>query len=493
MRPLLELDGVRLVDRNSSHVLPCPPITLGPGEAVVLAGPSGAGKTTVLRLLLGALRPGVEPAAGTVRWDGVPLPAPGTGAARRWRRAHVGHLAQDPAGTLDPLRRIGPAVADGLPPGTPRSVRGRRVTEVLTRLGLPDDAARRLPHQLSGGQAQRAALARAVVGEPRLLLLDEPTSALDEDTADLVAAEIRRHLARGGAAVVVSHDLSWAERSGHRVVELAARDEQVSAGPAPLPSPPPSRPAAGSGGPVVLRIRGLTVGRPGGSGPPLVADAGLDLRRGELVALLGPSGAGKSTFLSVLAGLHPPLAGRVELHGAPLALADAEGRTARRDRAARAAVQLLGQDPDGELNPAHRLVTAVARPARVLRGLPRGRARAAALGLLTETGLEEELHGRRPGACSGGQRQRAVAARSLAADPEVLLADEPTSALDAGTARALLDVLDRRRAEGMAVLAVTHDRDVAARADRVYELRDGLLEERRRTVSGHGPVTLEET
>jgi ABC-type lipoprotein export system ATPase subunit len=85
-----------------------------------------------------------------------------------------------------------------------------------------------------------------------------------------------------------------------------------------------------------------------------------------------------------------------------------------------------------------------------------------------------------------------VAARSLAADPEVLLADEPTSALDAGTAKTLLDVLDRRRATGMAALVVTHDRAVAARADRVYELRDGALREGHRAVPGRGPVMPEE-
>ncbi|MDB1087488.1 ATP-binding cassette domain-containing protein [Streptomyces sp. ACA25] len=510
MTPVLEIDDVELWDSPRGTRLPCPRFTLAAGEAVVLAGPSGAGKTTVLHLLLAEPRAGVEVVAGAVRWEGTPLPPAGTRAARRWRSRHVGYLAQDPAGTLDPLRRAGRAVAEGLPPGTRRRDRARRSAELLTRLGLPEDAARRLPHQLSGGQAQRVALARAVAGRPRLLLLDEPTSGLDEVSARLVAAELGRHLARGGVAVVVSHDRDWAAGLGHRVVELRAAPgggadpvavlrnatalpQGTAGGAAGAPPRRPAAPRPTRTGPVgdpavevpppgapgedgtVLRTHDLTIGPPGGSGEPLLSGVGLVLRRGELVALLGPSGSGKSTLLKTLAGLHPPAAGRALLHGTELAMAGPDGRPAARDRATRAAVQLLGQDPDAELNPAHRLLGAVARPVRVLRGASRQEARQVAAGLLAEVGLDSAVTGRRPGACSGGQRQRAALARSLAAEPAVLLADEPTSALDAATAAALLDALDRRRALGTAVLMVTHDVAVAARADRVHVLDGGTF------------------
>ncbi|WP_308010439.1 ATP-binding cassette domain-containing protein [Pseudonocardia sp. ICBG1034] len=135
-------------------------------------------------------------------------------------------------------------------------------------------------------------------------------------------------------------------------------------------------------------------------------------------------------------------------------------------------VALVGQHPVHELNPARTAGAAVARPLRRLHGMPAAVARAEAVRLLGAVGLPPDVAGRRPAALSGGQRQRVALARALAVRPAVLLADEPTSALDAATTAAVLDLLDAARADGLAVLATTHDRALVERADHVVDLVD---------------------
>ncbi|WP_143466945.1 ATP-binding cassette domain-containing protein [Lentzea kentuckyensis] len=420
---VVELRGVTVESEPGQRLFSDLALRVAAGEIVGIVGPSGAGKTTLLRLLLGDVRPGVRVVAGQLLWHGRPL-AFGGRAARRWRRAHVGLLPQDPKATLDPLRRIGSVAAN-------------------TRLDLPADIERRYPHTLSGGQAQRVVLARALAGDPELLLLDEPTSGLDAETRRLVTEEIT-----GGrrATVIVTHDPRWAREVCDRVLELrhgalvAAEDAR-----------PRRRSTGVEFGEPVLRLENVTIAHD----TELVRGANLEVRRGELVALAGPSGAGKSTLLHAVAGLHPST-GRVRVDGT---------------------LALLGQDPVAELNPAHSLGAAVARPLR-LAGLGRHAARARAAELLAEVGLGREFAERRPGECSGGQRQRAALARALASDPDVLLADEPTAALDVATADAVLELLDHRRATGLAVFFVTHDEDVLAKADRVFAVVDGRCEER---------------
>lgn len=466
----LRADRVRVTGPSGRVVLDGPGVHAAPGRVLALTGPSGSGKTTLLRALLGCLPPGLRRTAGAVRWRGRPVP---TGrAGRRWRLTQVGWLAQDPASTLDPWRSVLDQVAEAL---TERGATGTAAragaAALLERLGLDPALHARTPGRLSGGQAQRAALARALAGDPPLLVLDEPTSGLDPDSAGLAAEAVRRR--RGDPSrvtVLVSHDRRLVEDLADDVTEIGA------VAPPPVPATAP-RPA---GTPAVLTVRGLVLDHPAG-GPPLLA-ADLTVHAGELVALLGPSGSGKSTLLRALAGLHPPAAGTMVLSAAG-ATGPLPHLASERGHAQLRRVQLVGQNPRDELNPAHRAVTAVARPLRTLAGLGRAPARARALRLLADLGVDAEHAERRPGRLSGGQRQRVAVARAVAPGAAVLLADEITSALDAATATRLLDVLDRLRADGLAVLLSTHDPGVAARADRVLRLSAGALHEQ--DVSAH--------
>ncbi|GAA1892262.1 ABC transporter ATP-binding protein [Asanoa iriomotensis] len=173
-----------------------------PGRSVALVGESAAGKTTLLRLLLGLRRP----TSGVVLFQGQPLPT-GHRAARPFRR-HVQTVFQDPYSSLDPRQKVSRIVAEPL-----RALgftdHGSRVAAALDAVGLPADTADRYPHEFSGGQRQRIAIARAIAVEPTVLLADEPVSALDVTTKvrviDLLA-ELRA--TRGLTLVMVSHDLA---------------------------------------------------------------------------------------------------------------------------------------------------------------------------------------------------------------------------------------------------------------------------------------------
>ena len=203
----------------------------------------------------------------------------------------------------------------------------------------------------------------------------------------------------------------------------------------------------------------------------VVALDGVDIavESGELVAIMGPSGCGKSTLLHLLCGIDMPSAGHVFLRDADLGALDVEGRAAAR----RTHMGLLFQ--------AHALLPGltVAENAALplaLAGVGRRERDARAAVLLAMVGLADRA-GDLPDALSGGQCQRVALARALANAPAVVLADEPTGSLDSATASDVLDAMvGLLRAQGAALVMVTHDPRAAARADRVVRLRDGHID-----------------
>ncbi len=193
---------------------------------------------------------------------------------------------------------------------------------------------------------------------------------------------------------------------------------------------------------------------------------------GECVALVGESGSGKTTIARCVAGLHPPAGGRILLEGKQLA-PFAAGRT----REERRRIQIVFQNPYDSLNPRHRIADSIARPARLLRGLPRKQAETAVAELLERVRLPARLAERFPAELSGGERQRVAIARALAANPDLVVCDEITSALDVSVQAAVLELLAELRTElGLALLLITHDLGVVASvADRVVVLENGLV------------------
>jgi len=202
-----------------------------PGQAVGIVGESGCGKSTLARAILAL----VKPAAGSIAWRGVQVRLDDADGLRRMRR-ELQVVFQDPVGSLDPRMTIGESVAEALVAldgPQQRSACEARVAETLGEVGLDVGLARRYPHELSGGQCQRAAIARAIVARPRLLVCDEAVSALDVSVQAQIVNLLASLRARHGLALLfISHNLAVVRHLCDevvvlylgRVVERAPRD-----------------------------------------------------------------------------------------------------------------------------------------------------------------------------------------------------------------------------------------------------------------------------
>ncbi|MEV5427079.1 ABC transporter ATP-binding protein [Streptomyces cellulosae] len=221
------------------------------------------------------------------------------------------------------------------------------------------------------------------------------------------------------------------------------------------------------------RVHVAFPGRHGASDARAVDGVDLDIRRGEIVALVGESGCGKTTLARTLLGLVTPTDGRVTFDGRPL---EYSGHSLK---AYRKRVQLVLQDPSGSLNPRHTVYDAVAEGLRIHGH--RGDEQAAVAGALSRAGLRppERFFLRCPHELSGGQRQRVVIAGALVLEPELLVADEPVASLDASVRGEILALLLRLRDElGLSALVVTHDLGLAWNiADRVAVMYLGRIVE----------------
>ena len=201
-----------------------------------------------------------------------------------------------------------------------------------------------------------------------------------------------------------------------------------------------------------------------------LAGVNLTMQEGEVIAVVGKSGSGKSTLLNLIAGIDRPTTGTIRVANTPVHELRESELSPWRGRTVGVVFQFF------QLLPTLTVLENVMLPMDFCRTLPPREARRRGFTLLSQVGIEDQAD-KLPSALSGGQQQRASIARALANDPPVVLADEPTGNLDSQTAEAILDLLVELADTGKTVVLVTHEREIARRADRVVLLADGRVAE----------------
>ncbi|KQM82540.1 ABC transporter ATP-binding protein [Agromyces sp. Leaf222] len=473
------------------------------GEALGLVGESGSGKTLSTRAVAGLLPEGFA-VGGTIRIDGEDLSLLPPARLRDVRARRLGMVFQTPRAHLNPFRTIGDFMTEALVSvaGERADAAAGRAIDLLDEVGVPDPSRRmrQRPGDLSGGLLQRVMIAATLAMDPRILLADEITTALDVTTQEevmAVIADLRRH--RDLAMLFITHDLPLAGAVCDRVVVMnqgrtvetlpAAGMRERASDPYTIRLLSASMPAdevrpTGTPAEPILRVDGLRktfrVRAAQGFGHDefvAVDDVGFELAPGGSLGIVGESGSGKSTTARIICGLESADAGSVTVKGEDWTR-PARGARGRRRRARIA--QMVFQDPYQSLDP-RQTVRGCLTEAVALHRPKAGRVELTARvdELLANVALDAALADRHPRALSGGQRQRVTIARSLAAEPEILVLDEAVSALDVTTQVEVLTLLDGiRRSTGVALLMISHDLNTVRRlCDEVVVMRSGLIVE----------------
>ena len=524
------------------------------GQVLALVGESGSGKSVTAMGALGLLSANAL-VSGSAVLDCCHQNQELVGAAReildQVRGEHVGVIFQEPTTALDPLFTIGDQIAEAIAihgegkrkRTTARQRRAVRtqVLNALSRAGLGGDQreteriADSYPHQLSGGQLQRACIALATANNPSVLIADEPTTALDVTVQAEILDLLRQLASEGVAVLLITHDMGVVadvadavavmrhgriiERGDVRTIFASPSHDYTRQLLAAVPRLNSLRGGAGSGagaGDGVAAVSGdglakvATVNsdgaasegdgvasRAGDSGQPLVRIENLDvvyrngrrhvhavrgvsfdIARGQVLGLVGESGSGKSTIAGTLTGLVPIHSGSVQVDGLEVA-----GASGRKLRGVRSQTGIVFQNPASSLNPRRSVGASIGQPLQLHTDLTNAQRHQRVNELLEAVRLPASMAQRYPHEMSGGQRQRVAIARALALQPKLLIADEPTSALDVSVQAVVLELLANLQHElGFACLFVSHDLAVVEQvASQVVVLRQGQVVEAGKT------------
>jgi peptide/nickel transport system ATP-binding protein len=464
------ISGLVLVDNAT--------LELRRGEVMGLIGESGAGKSTIGLASMVYARAGCTIKGGKVEIDGQSVRDLSADGRRSLRGKRIAYIAQSAAASFNPAHRIIDQVREmpimhGL---MTKAEATSWALELFKALDLPnpDTFGERYPHQVSGGQLQRAMTAMAMSCRPDILVFDEPTTALDVTTQIEVLALIKKLIKEYQlAALYITHDLAVVAQVADRImvlrhgkmVELGTTEHILMS-----PDTDYARALVTERKTADKIAKELSVAH---TEPLLeVTDAiglyetyvavkniTISVRRGETVAVVGESGSGKSSLARLILGLLPRKFGSVKFAGQELssALKDRTKDDLRR-------IQFIYQQPDVALNPRQTIGEIIGRPIQLYYDYPADEVRRRVALLLTQVGLPEDYAKRLSTALSGGQKQRVCIARALAAEPELIICDEPTSALDQLVADDILRLLKKLQDElGVAYLFITHDLGIVRR------------------------------
>ena len=463
-------------------------LTLHKGEVLGLIGESGAGKSTLGLAAMGFARPGCRLTSGEIWFDGVDLMKEPETAKQKLRGARIAYVAQSAAAAFNPAhtlmeQTIEAGVRHGL--SSPEEAR-EDAKKLFAAMDLPDpdNIGDRYPHQVSGGQLQRAMTAMAMASRPDLIIFDEPTTALDVTTQVNVLAAMRNAVEQfHTAAIYITHDLAVVAQMADRIkvlrygVEVEEADTQTM-----LTNPQEEytkslwsvrsiEKEAESADDKILEIKNITAAY---GKVPVLKNVDIAVSRGKTVSIVGESGSGKSTTARVVTGLLPQLEGEVLFNGKPL---PAKLKDRSRDQLQR--IQMIYQMADTAMNPRQTVREIIGRPVEFYTGKRGKAADQRVRELLEMIELDESFMDRLPGELSGGQKQRICIARALAAEPELIICDEVTSALDQIVQEGILKLLMHLQEElGVSYIFITHDiATVRAISDEVVVMYQGEVVE----------------
>ncbi len=468
-------------------------VELKRGEILGLIGESGAGKSTIGIASMGYCKAGCRIKAGRIIFDGMDLTTASEEQKRRLRGSRIAYVAQSAAASFNPAHKL----IDQFSESVIQHGLGSReqayadAKDLYSKIKMPepDTIGFRYPHQVSGGQLQRAMTAMALSCRPDLIIFDEPTTALDVTTQLEVLATIRDIVEYfNTSAVYISHDLAVVAQMADEIVVLRHGKIVEKADTRTMLADPKEdytktlwavrtfkkQALKRTSGEPLLRVRQVTARYPKAF-KPVLTDVNLEVFRGETVAIVGESGSGKTTVARVMTGLLPPEDGSVEFEGETLP-PNFAGRSIENLKK----IQMIYQMPDTAINPRHKIRKIIGRPLKFYLGMEGNelRRRISELMELIELDPKQYLD-RYPDELSGGQKQRICIARALAADPNFIICDEITSALDQLVAEGILRLLDRLQQElNLAYVFITHDlATVRAVADRVIVMLEGRIVE----------------
>ena len=496
MSALVEIRDIWIEGRSDevwSPIINGASLSLNKGEVLGLIGESGAGKSTLGLAAMGFTRDGVRISKGSVMFDGIDLISASAAKKRELLGKRIAYVAQSAAASFNPAHKLidqhteGP-VQHGV---MSRAESVKDGIELYRRLRLPnpDQIGFRYPHQVSGGQLQRAMTAMAMSCRPDLIIFDEPTTALDVTTQIEVLASIRDIVEQfDTAAIYITHDLAVVAQMADRIKVLLKGDEVEESDTRTMLAQPkedytkslwavraferPQKPAVHTSATPVVSVQNVSAAY---GKVPVLHNVSFDIHEGRTVAVVGESGSGKSTTARCITGLLPPTKGVIEFDGKAL---PANYKSRNKDQLRQA--QMIYQMADTALNPRTTIGDIIGRPVQFYMGLTGKQKRRRVEELLDEIELPAAQYiDRLPSELSGGQKQRIGIARALAAEPKFIICDEVTSALDQLVAEGILKLLARLQDDlKLSYMFITHDlATVKAIADEVVVMKDGEVVE----------------
>ncbi len=496
---LIEIRGLRIegrVGEEWNEIVHGVDATLHRGEVLGLIGESGAGKSTIGLAAMGFARDGCRISGGTIIFkDGekdLDLAKASDEQLRKLRGSRIAYVAQSAAAAFNPAHKLidqycEAPVQHGI---KSRSDAEKDAIDLYGRLQLPDpeNIGFRYPHQVSGGQLQRAMTAMAMASRPALIIFDEPTTALDVTTQIEVLSAIREIVEQfNTAAIYITHDLAVVSQMADRIQVLRwgklieeGETRQIVEKPQkeytrellavrtfrkpPVNEPKPEIP--------LLKMDNITAAY--GNKMTVLFDVSMEIHKKRTVAVVGESGSGKSTAARVITGLLPPSQGEISYDGLVL-----PRDFRQRNKGELRRLQMIYQMPDTALNPKQRVRDIIGRPLEFYLAIHGADKEKRVLELLDMIELPADFADRLPSELSGGQKQRICIARALAAEPELIICDEVTSALDQLVAEEILKLLQRLQNElELAYMFITHDlATVKAIADEIVVMLQGRVVE----------------